>query len=208
MGRYSFLKTGDDVWAWAKKLVTDLNLNVGSSGGSGSVPAGSMMAWPVVTPPLGWLVCNGDSYTKADYGELFLAIGYTFGGAGSLFLLPDMRNRILMGAGTTVALGATAGALTKILTAANLPPHTHPVNDPGHTHIFTGDPHSHGRGSNLTGALAGASVGIGQAATAQATATGTNAVTNTGITVGNSTGTSDPLSILNPVFGVSVIIKH
>lgn len=41
--------------------------------------------------PLGWLPCDGATYNKADYEELFVRIGYQFGGSGNTFKVPDLR---------------------------------------------------------------------------------------------------------------------
>jgi len=54
-------------------------------------PPGSMMDWPASTPPTGWLKRNGASLPTATYAALFAVIGYTYGGAGANFLLPDDR---------------------------------------------------------------------------------------------------------------------
>lgn len=211
MAKYTFLKDTNlslpTVWEWAKKLVTDLNNGIVSQSGSGSVPAGAQMFWLSAEAPLGWLICDGSSYPIADYAALFLQIGYTYGGAGPLFLLPDLRNRILMGAGTSVALGAVAGSLTKTIGAANLPAHTHPVTDPGHTHVFTGTAHHHSGGASATGNLAGTASGLGLADTGDTVAAGTNSNVHAGITVGANTGGGTPMDVLNPVFGINVIIK-
>jgi len=42
----------------------------------------------------GWLICDGRSLDKVVHKHLFDAIGYTFGGSGSTFLLPDGRGRV------------------------------------------------------------------------------------------------------------------
>lgn len=103
-------------------------------------PAGIMMPWAGDASPTGWLLCNGASYLRADYAALFAALG----GAGSPyglpdgthFNVPDLRDRVPVGASGTIARGAAGGAKTHTLTGAELPGHTHPVNDPGHTHVY------------------------------------------------------------------------
>lgn len=47
--------------------------------------------------PSGWLWCDGSSYLVAAYPTLFTAIGYTFGGGGLNFNVPDMRGRVPIG---------------------------------------------------------------------------------------------------------------
>lgn len=45
----------------------------------------------------GWLYCDGTILWRQDYGELFEAIGVTFGGDGDHFHLPDLRGLFLRG---------------------------------------------------------------------------------------------------------------
>jgi microcystin-dependent protein len=53
---------------------------------------------------------------------------------------PDLRDRFIVGAGSTYNVGDTGGVNSVTLTAAQsgLPAHTHTVNDPGHTHTAGG----------------------------------------------------------------------
>jgi hypothetical protein len=60
--------------------------------------------------PSGWLRCNGNPYsTAAPYDALFLAIGYTYGGAGASFNVPDFRKRHPRGVGDIETLGSSDG---------------------------------------------------------------------------------------------------
>lgn len=246
MSRYTFLRSGSsagDIYAWAKKLITDLNSS-SASGGIGAAPTGGLMAWLSDTPPDGWLICDGTSYLIDDQRNLFVKIGQTYGGSGNEFKVPDFRNRLLMGAGTLVGLNATAGADNVAMTADQMPKHTHTVDDPAHTHVFTADEHTHvvidpththgvtdpghshaggadalaipasaGTGGATYAATTSASVTgvtIANAATGvtntPTTITGENASAETGIT-NEETGGDQPFSVLNPVFGVNMIIK-
>ena len=70
---------------------------------------GMVAAFAMVTPPTGWLACQGqtlDANTDTAYTALFNAIGTTWGGTGkSSFLLPDLRGTFLRGTGTGVING-------------------------------------------------------------------------------------------------------
>lgn len=58
------------------------------------------------------LACDGASYPTASFPALFAAIGYTYGGAGASFNVPDMRQRMVLGqapAGTGSGNGETGG---------------------------------------------------------------------------------------------------
>jgi microcystin-dependent protein len=66
--------------------------------GRNLVPAGTIIAFSAVTPPSGYLYCNGQSLLRADYADLFTAIGTSFGAAdGTHFNVPDLRGRFLRG---------------------------------------------------------------------------------------------------------------
>ena len=66
---------------------------------------GMIAPFAMATPPTGWLVCNGSEYAIASYGELYTAIGTTWGsltnGSGSAgsthFKVPDLRGEFLRG---------------------------------------------------------------------------------------------------------------
>ncbi|MDR2821020.1 MAG: phage tail protein, partial [Desulfovibrio sp.] len=63
--------------------------------GSGGVPVGTVIAWPVVQNPDGfenWLECNGQSFSPAVYPELSAVLG----GASAV---PDLRGQFLRGVG-------------------------------------------------------------------------------------------------------------
>jgi len=65
-------------------------------------PAGTIIATGSLTPPNGYLYCNGSAISRASYAELFAAIGTTYGsGDGSTtFNLPDLRGIFARGAGS------------------------------------------------------------------------------------------------------------
>ena len=45
----------------------------------------------------GWLYCNGAILDKAEYRDLYAAVGTNYGGARTTFNLPDLRGRFLRG---------------------------------------------------------------------------------------------------------------
>lgn len=62
------------------------------------IPAGfGGIFWGTGTVPIGWLLCNGASLQTSQYPALFAAIGYTHGGSGSTFKLPDSRGQFVRG---------------------------------------------------------------------------------------------------------------
>jgi len=63
------------------------------------VPVGTIVAFAgdATNVPEGWLLCNGAPKSTTEYKQLYDVIGYTWGGSGSSFNLPDLRGRFLRG---------------------------------------------------------------------------------------------------------------
>lgn len=68
-------------------------------------PVGGIIMWSGSTIPSGWALCNGASGT------------------------PDLRNRFIVGSGSTWSTGSTGGNNDAVVVA-----HTHTITDPGHHH--------------------------------------------------------------------------
>ena len=119
------------------------------------VPAGMVMHFAGADAPSGWLACDGSAVARADYADLFSAIGTVHGaGDGSTtFNLPDLRGEFLRGldSGRGVdadrALGSAQGEAYKSHThtgsSSNTGSHTHTgsvtVNAAAaHTHAVSG----------------------------------------------------------------------
>ena len=90
-----------------------------------SVPVGTIVAHAGVNVPDEWLVCDGTSYRKADYPALAAALGAT--GTGSEFVVPDLRGCFLMGASEAHPPASSGGEEAHMLTAEEMPSHSHPV---------------------------------------------------------------------------------
>jgi len=92
-------------------------------------PVGSVTAYASSTAPTGWLLCNGALASTTVYSALFALIGYTYGGSGLNFKLPDLSGRSITMASSTRSdadtLGESGGATTTTLTIPQIPSHTH-----------------------------------------------------------------------------------
>lgn len=76
--------------------------------------------------PRGWMECNGQLLAISQYQALFSLLGAMYGGDGrTTFGLPDLRGRAAMHVGQTHAQGQRGGVENVVLTAAQLPQHTH-----------------------------------------------------------------------------------
>lgn len=95
----------------------------GGGGGGPAVPTGAILPYGAATAPTGYLLCDGASYTTAAQAALFAVIGYTYGGAGANFNVPDLRLKFPQGSDYGAnPPGGTGGSQTPAIT------------DPGHTH--------------------------------------------------------------------------
>ena len=91
---------------------------------SGS-PIGAVIMFGGTVAPSGWHLCDGSAHGSS-------ALQAVIGSANT----PDLRDRFIVGSGSSYAVGNTGGAASVTLTApqSGLPLHSHGVNDPGHTH--------------------------------------------------------------------------
>jgi microcystin-dependent protein len=100
------------------------------------VPAGAVFHFAATTAPAGYLVCDGSAYATTVYPDLFAVVGYTFGGAGGTFNVPDLTGAFVRG------VGGNSAAFGQIQ-ADGISAHNHGVTDPGHTHTITDPGHLH-----------------------------------------------------------------
>lgn len=126
--------TSADITVDAKGRITA----AASGGGGGGNPVGTLLDFAGTTAPSGYLVCDGASVSTVTYAALFAVIGYSYGGAGASFNIPDFRGRFARYADNmgTGAAGRDTGSRDSTLaqaqsTAAN---GITTSTDPGHTH--------------------------------------------------------------------------
>ena len=96
---------------------------------AGFVPTGAIFPYAGVTPPVGYLLCDGSEQFITSYPELYSVLGYTYKALSQLtgfntFALPDLRGRFPIGIEgmdngntvpiETIATGATRAAITTI----------------------------------------------------------------------------------------------
>ena len=175
------------------------------------MPTGIIVMWnsTAASIPLGWQLCNGSNGT------------------------PDLRDRFIVGVGTTYAFGDTGGSASVTLSAAAMPIHNHvlsgslttgsagshthsaTVTDPGHLHASTGNGAPNGVGAgvamtgesdggyNTTSAATGISVSISTALDHIHSVT----LSGTTQTAGGSGGTTQPHENRPPYYALCYIQK-
>jgi len=132
--------------------------------------AGMIILWSgsLGSIPAGWVLCDGTNST------------------------PDLRNRFIVAAGDTYAVGATGGSADAIVVT-----HTHTITDPGHTH----------GGSYLSGTPGASGFGPTNTAPAQFSNPISIPTATTGITATNSSGTSGTNANIPPYYALAYIMK-
>jgi len=124
----------------ANYVATKYNFSGASLTGIEGVNTGIVVPWGSASIPSGFLLCDGTSYSTTTYAALFAVIGYTYGGSGASFLVPDLRDRTIVGvssanskalaqgigANTVTPTGNIAGSTgSTTLQTAQIPSHLH-----------------------------------------------------------------------------------
>ena len=176
-------------------------------------PAGLVSPFAGASAPSGWLLCDGTTtHSTTTYAALFAVVGYTYGGSGGTFGVPNLKGRTVIGVG----VGADASPVTGVIGVAQgeaqhalsygetgVPAHSHPISDPGHGHtnrVGIGSPGV----TNSSDVLVRSNGGTQDAGFAA-----TNATT-TGITAtGNNTASAATAHInVQPSLPLTYIIKY
>jgi len=135
-------------------------------------PAGVIVLWSgsIGSIPAGWALCNGSNGT------------------------PDLRNRFVVGAGSTYAVDASGGSADAIVVS-----HTHTA-----TSVVTDPGHVHNSGETIGVTSGGVSA---RGITAGGNATGSSTTGITVATTNASTGTSGTNANLPPYYALCYIMK-
>jgi hypothetical protein len=157
-------------------IQTQIDAVVASTGAV--VPTGGIIIWSgsAAAIPASWLLCNGTSGT------------------------PDLRDRFVVGAGSTYAVGATGGSADAVVVSHT---HTATVTDPSHSHTFIAP-------NGGAGYPNPASVSYNDNTEGVSAYNNTNFIASatTGITVANSTtGVSGTNANLPPYYALCYIMK-
>lgn len=145
--------------------------------GGGIIPSGGIIMWSgaINAIPNGWALCNGSNGT------------------------PDLRDRFVVGAGSSYSVGGTGGSKDAIVVAhSHTATSTSSVTDPGHDHTVPA--------GSSTGAGTKYIIGTGNA-NAVATSTATTGISVSTSTTVASTGSSGTNANLPPYYALAYIMK-
>jgi microcystin-dependent protein len=99
---------------------------------------GEIILWSGATAPDDTcLLCDGSVYARVDYPDLYATIDPFFHAGADNFTVPDLRDRVAVGAGLTYGIGDNGGAPTVTLEVSTMPSHSH--DDIGHIHALAGE---------------------------------------------------------------------
>lgn len=87
------------------------------------------MIFPLVTldPPPNVLPCDGSSYLRVDFPELFAVLDTPFIVDEDHFIVPDLRGKTVIGAGGSYSNGNTGGEESHALDVSEIPSHDHTI---------------------------------------------------------------------------------
>lgn len=211
------LRQADDHIRLIKQVLQDTFPNIAGAvtathtelNGLYSEPIGIIKLWygALVDIPTGYAACQGQTLARSD-------------GAGNI-TLPDLRDKVVIGAGTVAAQGASAGSATSSATVSTAAAHTH--TSAAHTHgmSFSGTTGSTSEGAiasttgqfDNTGTLATAVTGVTQGATAHTHTVTLSGSTDSGGAAatssdGSHTHTATGISTYQPSLGLHYIVRY
>ena len=140
----------------------------GTSTGT-TIPTGMISLWygSIGSVPVGWYLCDGTNGT------------------------PDLRDRFIVGAGSTYSVAATGGSADAIVVS-----HTHSITDAGHNHFIQATSNGVTGGTNNLGPGSGTNF----------TTTSSTTTVATGISI-NTAGTSGTNANLPPYYALAYVMK-
>lgn len=184
---------------WYRVLITLWNRTGGANGNVSGIQPGGMYGWTgdPTTPPQGTLFCDGTAVSRSQYSELFTAIGVRWGaGDGdTTFNLPNIKDKVIIGAGPAHPVASTGGDFILILDETQLPVIVPVVNDPGHFH-----------GQNVASNNAAGTTGTQGGTAADNTIVGQTDTDPTGITI-SPFGGGAPIDITPSYIAIPWVIQ-
>jgi len=193
----SMLSQNMPLWFWMNEQypldqaqIDDLDNRLATAGGQLMQSlVGLIMPVATATAPDGTLLCDGSTYLRVDYPNLYDAIDPGLHIDADSFIVPDLRDRFVLAEGPINAAFTTGGSFEHVQTVGELAAHTH-----------TSPPHSH---SESTAAPTAILVGVG--APVPSAIPGASITGATSVSV-DSAGASDPMDITPPFYALKYVV--
>jgi len=193
----SMLSQNMPLWFWTNNQfplsdseIDDLENRLATAGGQLQMQLVGMI-FPITTfdLPIGTLLCDGASYLRADYPNLYSVLDPIFVVDADTFVVPDMRDRFIMGSSVTANPGDAGGASEITQTIDQMPAHSH-----------TSPPHAH---TEVTATPTIVSVGLEPPVPAAVPGAGLTGSTSVSI---DSTGLGEPMTIIPPFIALKYVV--
>jgi len=193
----SMLSQERPLYLWANEQnpltvseIDDLNNKLSTAQGQLMSPlVGLIIPTCAAAIPDGTLLCDGSTYLRADYPNLYTAIDPSLHIDANSFTVPDLRDRFILGAGPTHTALTTGGSFSHVQTLAELAAHTH-----------TNTPHTH---TEVTAVPTVVSIGLEPPVPAAVPGAGITGASSISI---DSAGSSDPMDITPPFYALKYVV--
>jgi len=98
---------------------------------------GEIVTWAGGGTPsdTGLLLCDGATYDRVDYPDLYDILDAAFIVDADTFIVPDLVDRVVLGAGNLFAIGDTGGETEHTLITSEIPSHSHSTIPHTHSEI-------------------------------------------------------------------------
>lgn len=139
--------------------------------------------------PQGTLLCDGSTYLRVDYPNLYAVLDSAFIIDADTFRVPDMTDSFVMGFSSTHIVGSTGGNAEITQTTGQMPTHTH-----------TNTPHAHSEIGAVNVIINGGLEAPASAAQPFPTSTGLTSISI------DTAGSSEPMDITPPFIALKYVV--
>jgi len=192
----SMLSQNRALWFWANDQnpldqaeIDDLDNKLSTAQGQlMQTMCGLIMPVCTASIPEGTLLCDGSTYARVDYPNLYDALDPAYIIDADNFTVPDMTDRFVLGPGTN-AVNSTGGSFSHVQTVGEMAAHSH-----------SSAPHSH---TEITALPTPITIGAGVPAPSAIPGAGLTGATTVSI---STEGNSDPMDITPPFLALRYVV--